>query len=189
MRSIRGGQAFGAAAFVLLLGVLSPACRPSAGSYCNKVCDCRVCEETERLDCVDSVNNARQESEDKQCSEQFNAYFSCINSATTCVSNKVQATGCEAEADALSKCGGPVVLGGNACDQFASVVESKFTSCGIEIPPDGGETAECTDELARQSKCFLPCYQDMDCIVLIDPSAPEAQGPTQSFTDCIVKCQ
>lgn len=186
---IGGRHAFVAAAIGLFFGALGPACKPSAGTYCTKVCDCSGCTESERSDCVGSVTDSRGSAEDAGCSKEFDAYFSCISSATTCVSQRIQATGCEAEADALSKCGVSVLLGGDPCAQLTTVIEERFTECGIDSMVNGGEQSECTDELARQARCYLPCYQALECIVLIDPGAPEAQGPTQSFSDCVVKCQ
>jgi len=169
-------------------GVMASSCGPSAGSYCNKLCDCTDCTESERSDCVGQVSDAREESSSKGCASEFSAYFSCVNSAAECVASKVHVTGCDAESEALSRCGGPVTLGTNACDQLAITIQDKFTECGLQLPDQPPDSTECTPDLAKVSACYLPCYKAVDCLVLTDPTNPQAAGPTKTFSDCVAAC-
>lgn len=174
-------------AAVAAIGGAAPGCGPSAGGFCNKRCDCLSCSDTERGDCVDSVDDARSKSAGSGCSKEFDAYFSCVNGAMTCVEARLEVVGCEAEAEALSKCGGPVSLGGNACELLASTIEGKYAECGVELG-GGVDVAECSGLQAEQAQCYTPCYADLECIVLVDPTTPEAAESAQRFTDCLSAC-
>lgn len=179
------GKALIGAAVMVLWG-LAPGCGPSAGSYCNKVCDCLGCDESERADCIDSVDDARKGAERAQCSSEFDDYLSCFNGELTCVDDAIDADGCETEAEALSQCGGPVILGGNACERLYATAEAKYEECGVDFP--GGEQPECTGEQAAQAQCFQPCYQDLDCVLLTDPDSPEGTAASNEFGDCVTSC-
>ena len=81
--------------------------------------------------------------------------------------------------------------GGNACDKLADTASSKYSECGVEQPTvsgGSGTTVECTDTLAKQSECYTPCYANLDCIVLKDPTNPDAAEPAKAFSDCLAAC-
>ena len=83
-----------------------------------------------------------------------------------------------------------VGCGGNACDKLADTVEAKYSECGIEVTAVSGSTStSCTDTLAKQSECLDPCYANLDCIVLKDPTNPDAADPAKAFSDCVTACQ
>src|SRR5689334_20871125 len=82
-----------------------------------------------------------------------------------------------------------VGCGGNKCDAFADAVTKKYSDCGVDIPTTSTSTsAECTDALAKQAECYTPCYENLDCIVLKDPTNPDAAMPAKTFSDCLAAC-
>lgn len=185
------GKALLVSGAVMAFWGAAPGCGPSAGSYCNKVCDCTGCDQTERADCLDTVDDARKASEDKECGSEFNDYFACVSSETTCVDDKVDFDGCDAEAEALSKCGGPVVLGGNACERYADTVIAKYAECNVDLATGNGGEVECSPENAVLASCLSPCIVELDC-VCIDPDLI-ANGDctaeaSQSYSDCSAAC-
>ena len=67
-----------------MLWALAPGCGPSVGAYCNKICDCTGCSDSELDDCVDAIDDARKDAEDEGCSGEFDAYLSCLDGELTC---------------------------------------------------------------------------------------------------------
>lgn len=191
MKIKQGVKAFFFGGAVLAFWGIAPGCGPSAGSYCNKVCDCSGCSETERLDCVDTVDDARKASEDKECGSEFNDYFACVSGETTCVDDKIEVDGCDAEADALAKCGGPVVIGGNACERYADVVVAKYATCNVELEVGNGEEVECSEANVKLATCLIPCVDKLGC-ECIDPDLIEQGACTaessQVYSDCSSAC-
>ena len=63
--------------------------------------------------------------------------------------------------------GGLAVAGvgcGNACDDYADAATAKFEECAVDTPADGGgETGDCTDELATLAECLTPCLEAVSC--------------------------
>lgn len=119
----------------LLLWAAAPGCGGvTVSSFCDKVCDCSGCTESERSDCVDNGEEIRDNAADEGCSAQFDTYLSCLNNEATCVNDTIDADGCEDEAEKLSECAGPI--------QSASTA-SCVKLCDATQKCPGAETVDC----------------------------------------------
>jgi hypothetical protein len=169
---------------------LAPGCGSSIGSYCDQVCECVGCSESERTDCADSLEDAKKAAEDDGCGGEFQDFLSCINSELECKDDQFSADGCDAEAEAFGECSPTSGIGKNACQKLVDTALAKYEACGVDpqdigIDPDD----ECTEEEAAQAECFGPCFQQAPC-ECIDPEAPEGCTAEiiQPYIDCIQGC-
>jgi hypothetical protein len=82
-----------------------------------------------------------------------------------------------------------VGCGGNKCEALADAIVAKYDECGTMLATGTatGETT-CTDAQAKQAECYTPCYSNLDCIVLKDPTNPDAADASKAFTDCLAAC-
>lgn len=173
-----------AAALFLIGGAAAfgPGCGPSSGSFCDKICDCTGCSEVERTDCVDSVDDAQKAANDEGCNDQYNAYFSCMNSELSCTAGVLDADGCDAEIDAVSKCMGSFIgFGVNGCEYAINKLIAKYESCDIQVDPTG--MTECTAADEKLLLCYLPCIENASC------AAIKGEVQDQEYIDCVVNCQ
>lgn len=168
---------------------LSPGCGSSIGSYCDQVCECVGCSESERTDCADSLEDLQKAADDDGCGDKFQDYLSCVNSELECKDDQFSADGCDAEAEAFGECSPGSGVGKNACEKLGEVVVAKYESCGVDVEI-GGEPGECSEALAAQAECLLPCYEMIPC-ECIDPD--QTQSCTEEiaapYLDCVVACQ
>jgi hypothetical protein len=71
--------------------------------------------------------------------------------------------------------------GSNKCQALADAIEAKYSECKVDLPTTStSASAECTDALAKTSECYTPCYQNLDCVVLTDPTNPDAADPAKT---------
>jgi hypothetical protein len=79
-----------------------------------------------------------------------------------------------------------VGCGGNKCDAAADTIIAKYESCGIEVTTttEGGETAECTDALGKQSECIATCTDTATCETL---KGEDAEGAVK-YAECLGGC-
>src|SRR5689334_16337357 len=73
------------------------------------------------------------------------------------------------------------------CEQAADDITAKYDSCSIEVQTssDGtGETAECTEELGKQSECVAKCTTDASCETL---KGEDADGAV-AYAECLGGC-
>jgi hypothetical protein len=171
--------------FLLLSLSLAPlACGPSAASYCAKLCDCAGCNEQQRAECEDSIEDLEKQASEADCSSEFDAVLSCNDAELECVDGNPDNDGCEAEEEALSECGAATPVGGSSCDPPTDRILAKYEECGL-LP--GGEEEprpECTPELEEQLLCTDACVADASCEVL---GGEDPEG-AQAFADCVSVC-
>ena len=88
----------------LSLALAATGCGTSASSLCADQCECEGCSETEEQECVDDVEDAEKQADDEGCSDQYSEFVSCYADQFECIEGEVDADGCNAEAEAYSKC-------------------------------------------------------------------------------------
>lgn len=134
-------------------------CGTSAASLCERSCECSGCSETERTDCVDALGDAEKLANDKGCGEQYSAWASCLDDQLRCVDDKIDADGCETEAEALVKCTPGITLSVGGLDNVGACnawVEA--TKCGST---DIASLVNC--DLYKDTDCNISGY--FDCLV------------------------
>lgn len=165
---------------------LAPGCGPSIGAYCDKACECMGCSQKERDDCTDNLDDAKRAAEHDGCSDQFNDYLSCVNEELECKDDRIEADGCETEAEALGKCSDGTVVGKNACEKFGDAVAARYDACGVFL--ESGEPGDCTESLAAQSSCLLPCVDLLPCECIDSNPAQCTTDMVQPYLDCATGC-
>lgn len=167
---------------------MAPGCggAVSASGYCEKVCECVGCSASQREECTDAIDDAREVAADEGCSGLFEAYFSCVDKETTCTNDQIDADGCESEAEALVECAGPLAINKSAC--VSQCEESNACPGADDVNCEQG-CAE-VQELLTTSGCqseydvFLVCYSKVPNVCdTTDACNPEADD----FVDCVVQ--
>jgi hypothetical protein len=92
------------ASLVVTFWGVAPGCGPSIGAYCNKVCDCVGCSDSQRDDCIDDADDARKAAENKGCRGQFDDLLSCGANELECKDGYTQTDGCDSEVEAYNEC-------------------------------------------------------------------------------------
>lgn len=150
------------------LWTMAQGCGPSIGSFCNKVCDCMGCSDSERDDCVDSLEDQRKAAEDEDCGGEFNDYLSCTSSELECEDDIATADGCDSEAEKLAECTKGSVVGGNAvlaycnnaCD-CTGCTDSEMQECvtSVEAFRDDSQAQGCGTEV----DAYIACLASAQC--------------------------
>jgi hypothetical protein len=73
------------------------------------------------------------------------------------------------------------------CEKAGADIESKYTSCSIEIQDPTEETGtapECTEALGKQSECVAKCTTDASCETL---KGEDAEGAV-AYAECLGGC-
>ncbi len=167
---------------------LAPGCGPSVAGYCNKVCDCTGCSESEKDQCVDYLEEYKETAEEAGCGGEFNDALGCVTSELECDGDSPDIDGCDSENEELEEClsgGGPGPGGSNACEVYQDTVVDKYVECGIDAP-EVGEVPECSDEQAQQAACLTQCVDFLPCGCLTGESCTEEES--QSYSDCVSSC-
>lgn len=168
-----------------ILSVVGAGCGPSVTSYCDKVCDCMGCSETERADCVDDLGDYRKAADEEGCGGQFDAVLSCASSELVCRDDRIEVDGCDAEIEELNECSsGTVPVVNDVCQLAVDQIVAKYESCNIEVTPSGEDPPECTAELGQQSLCVAACLNATTCAVLNG----EDQEGLSAYADCLGAC-
>lgn len=181
------GKAILGVAAVSLWG-LAPGCGPSIGSYCNKLCDCFGCSDSEHDECIDAAEDAKKAADEAGCGSEFNDALGCTNDEFTCDDGEADLDGCESEGEALLKCtsGSGINPGGlDPCEKYLQTFEARYEECGVDSP--AGEIGECTDEIAAQAACLEPCVDLLPC-QCIDGSGNCSSSDTDSYINCSSDC-
>lgn len=187
MRLMRTGRWVLGAASTLLLWAAAPGCGGvTVSSFCDKVCDCTGCTETERSECVDTGEDLRDTAADEGCSAEFDTYLSCLNSEATCVDDVIDADGCESEATKLAECAGPIESGSVATCQKVCEATQK---CPDAQPVDCAPT--CTNGVAdiAESGCGEVYDAYLECALTIadicNPPADACLDEGTEAANCI----
>jgi hypothetical protein len=88
---------------VTFLGI-APGCGPSIGAYCDKVCDCQGCSDTQRDDCIDTADDARRNADHKGCRGEFDKLLSCGMEELECKDGYPKIDGCDSEQKKYLEC-------------------------------------------------------------------------------------
>jgi hypothetical protein len=59
-------------------------CGPSAGAFCDAVCDCRGCSDREYDNCIADYEDAENDADRVGCSDGFGDYADCVASGDGC---------------------------------------------------------------------------------------------------------
>jgi hypothetical protein len=158
---------------------LAQGCGPSIGSFCNKVCDCMGCSDSEQDDCVDSLEDTRKAAEDEGCGSEFNDYLSCSSSELECEDDVAIADGCDSEAQKLAECTKGAVIGGNPVEAYCAKV------CDCQGCPDG-ELQTCVDSVAglEQEAQDLGCEGELDALLGCLGSTAQCVDGSLTTEDC-----
>ena len=193
-----GRKTAAAMARMMVLGVgaialwgVAPGCGgASVGKYCDQVCECLGCSDSERDECSDAMGDLRKTAEDAGCSGEFDDYLSCINDELECNDDQVSADGCDVEEKAVGECSPDIGIGVDPCERLGEGLTALYESCGVEVTDPGGETTECTGQVAAQAECLLPCIDLLPC-ECIDPDQSEScqSEQLQSYIECVSACQ
>jgi len=187
MDSIKSARwVFGAASTVLLWG-LAQGCGPSVATFCDKVCDCGGCTETERTDCVDDIQDSAKSAGDAGCSGEWDSYFSCANAELECTNDAPSVDGCDSEMEALVDCAGPLPGIGGSC---SSICEESKSCDGADPSVDCAESCSDSEAIADGTGCRAL----FDSIVSCASNAPDVCNSTGSlcndegskYLDCVV---
>ncbi len=160
----------------------------SIASYCEKLCNCIGCSQTERDDCVTHTEDSRKTAGDKGCESDFNAAMSCVANGQ-CIDDELSTAGCASELEALDKCG--VGVAKDACEQAANDFLAKYEECGITIASGStspSTSATCTEADAKLFGCLAACLPYVDCPCLKDPNGPTCADDQKKYFDCQVAC-
>jgi hypothetical protein len=161
---------------------VASACKPVAGGYCDKICDCTGgCEEYQRDQCIDSVKQSRNSAQAAGCGDQFEDYLSCASSEVVCEGDDpAQAGSCEAEGSALVACGGSTSF---SCVFAYQRIIVRYEQCGFG-GLEGGGAYDCPPEVAQQAGCIAACTDAAPCTALTgeDPDAVNA------YSECLGNC-
>lgn len=168
----------------LVTALSASGCAPSAASYCEKICYCTGCGESQKDNCIDAIDDARKKAEKADCGGEFNAALSCASAEFSCTGDVADYGDCSTEGQALYECAGITgTLGANACEVAISIIYKKYEECGIAIDPVG-EVPECPPEVGGQYSCIAGCIDDTTCGVL---NGTDSNGQ-QAFANCIGGC-
>lgn len=174
-----------------MLGVISaviwgatPGCGPSAGGYCEKLCDCTGCSVSENAECVDSIEDVRAAADEKGCRDKFDAYLSCVDHELLCVQGAVDADGCEAEQTALFDCGVPLAADNvTACKMFVQAVNALDCIGDAKIDDSFCDAyADTSCQVADYFFCLIPTYVCKDGA--LDPDELQKQSDCTALAMC-----
>ena len=172
---------FASSSLVISSSLILGACGTSAVSFCDQVCACTGCSDSEKADCVDSFEDSEKVAGEAGCDGEFDALVECSADELECNDSTVTVDGCDAEAEAVVDCAdSTIVIGGNSCEAIVQRLLQKFESCGLESGP--GQTTACTAEVEAQARCFEPCFENVSCEVLT------GQEPDPTFSECVSSC-
>jgi hypothetical protein len=153
--------------------LLLPCCLATpADSVCEDLSFCGG-QTTDQLNaCQKLAKSLRAEAATSKCSAQYDAYFSCAESAYDCQGNKALFPGCEAARAALDAC---LAQGraGNACGQL----EEKLAACPGRVAPV--LPAPC----GAAEDCEARCYLDR----VADACAP-SRVELSAYASCTSQC-
>ena len=154
-------------------------CGPSIGSFCNKVCDCVGCSESERDDCVDTLDDLKKAADKDGCGGEFNDYLSCSSSELECEDDIATADGCDSEAEALAKCTSGSVIGGGNPVQVYCKSACDCTGCS------SGELQQCVSSVDsfRKDAQAQGCGTEIDAFIVCLAKAP-CEGGSLSVEGC-----
>lgn len=190
MKSFKVTNVVSLSVLVALAWLTAPGCKPSVGSYCDKLCDCVGCSQPEREECVDLLDDYRKQAEADGCGGEFDAMLSCANEELVCTDGQLEGDGCEPQAEKLYECtnaegGGPIPGAKTACDLAADAIIAKYEECNIAVTVDpDAEMAECTEALGKQSICVADCTTEASCETL----KGEDQDGAVAYAECIGGC-
>lgn len=72
--------------------------------HCQLQCNCEGCTESEQGTCIDDITNLKSDASDKQCSQEFDDYLTCMNVSATCSDTIYDTSFCFAEETVLNDC-------------------------------------------------------------------------------------
>jgi hypothetical protein len=160
-------------------------CGSSVSAYCEKLCECVGCNESERAECEDEISDSQRVAEEAGCGSQFDDALSCVDAEFVCTDGAAESDGCDSELDALAKCGdgGDEFggLGNDPCQDATLRIEAKFVECGIETT-GGGEAGECTDEAGASAQQIAGCVEAASCEAL---RGEDLEGAT-AYSECVL---
>ena len=171
------------------LWTLAQGCCPSIGSFCNKVCDCMGCSDSERDDCVDSLEDQKKAAEDEGCGGEYDDYLSCSASELECKDDIALADGCDSESEKLAECTKGAVISGGGANAYCTKV------CDCQGCPDG-DVQTCVDSVAslEQDAQDLGCEAELDGLLgclgataqCVDGSliSEDCNSESIEFSDC-----
>lgn len=149
------------------------ACGPSEASLCKRACDCEGCSSSEEDDCIDELEDAREEAAEEGCGAEYDALVSCIDEELECNDDQVEADGCSDEADDLADClDDPVFFGvGDPCEALCD----QLLECGAET-------------CAFTGPCAGPVEDCASCLVAFGDDLCTPDGSQQALDNCADEC-
>lgn len=177
-------MAVGGIAWVLVWGA-APGCAPSVGAYCNRVCDCTGCDDSEHDECVTTFNDQREVARKASCEAEFNDALSCANTGFTCTGERPGFSGCDAEATKLSECSGGSAVFGNACEAAAALYIGHYEECTGQQIENTSNGTSCTAEEGRLVLCAAGCYAETSCAFVNGTGSSEE---STAYADCVTTC-
>jgi hypothetical protein len=140
-------------------------CGASAAALCDRLCECVGCSESERADCIDSLDDAAKSADEKGCGGSYDDYVSCVDQELECKNDAIVVDGCDGEIVALADCTGGTIPGVTdpcirLCQDFNACDGSQQSDCS-------GSSTQCTDAQKVCAQCFLDDGRDV-CTELLD---------------------
>lgn len=164
-------------------------CGTSLASYCDKICACTGCSQSQKDDCVTQAEEMRKSADDKGCASDFDAAIGCLSKAQ-CIDDALSLAGCESELEAFDKCDAGVV-GQDACQRYADHLIAKYEDCGIVIASASTSSSvqvTCTEADAKLLGCYDACLPLVNCACLKDPTGNTCADDQKQYNDCMTAC-
>jgi hypothetical protein len=92
--------------------LVTQACGSQEQSVCEQACDCEGCDEGDFNDCVDVLEDLRQDTSNDGCESDYQDLLTCLDSKLECDDNdEVDLDDCEDEVEEVADCLEDDVLG------------------------------------------------------------------------------
>ena len=81
---------------LLIAGLIG--CSYGPEDYCQDLCDCTGCSDSELDECIDNAEDQYDDAVDEGCDDLADEYLSCLGEEAECRGDDFDADGCEREA-------------------------------------------------------------------------------------------
>ncbi|MFO0589267.1 MAG: hypothetical protein U0441_17145 [Polyangiaceae bacterium] len=177
----------GVLAAALLSGVALAAqgCGSASAAYCNNACECETCTDKSRQECVDYIENSRDNAVVAGCEARFDEVIGCLT-GQSCKGSKIDETGCATEIGSMNGCADAYHTG--RCQKFTDDLAAKYTECGIPVSGDPPAVDYCSLADAARADCQDACLPLVDCPCWAAPNGAGCPAKTKPYDDCIAAC-
>ncbi|NUO47731.1 MAG: hypothetical protein HOV80_02620 [Polyangiaceae bacterium] len=132
--------------------LVSQGCGSLEQDVCEQACDCEGCDEGDFNDCVDVLEDLKQDTSQEGCESDYQDLLSCLDSKMECDDDEVDLDDCEDELEEVADCLEDDVLG----VAYESGGSDNDNDVPNDVPNEGGggacdEIKDCCIAAAEQA--------------------------------------